>query len=257
MNQKHLIQSFLLALYCGLLANCASSPPIVETIQFTRVQTEFKECTAQDNQLRIGAKDEKTITDQVKPRYQKVIAGLKDLENSQLNPSTLRANAYLLRGVSQWRVGDMEAAASSASKGRSERDLITGSRDHLFLILLPGQIANTRMMRAWHAADKKMGASNFPSMESHFEDAGRAIRAAEREIQASTSDGAKRYVHSEKARILRNWETMINLSLLTEDEQQAALSKAGNAFEEGKVLEDIIAEAQATAGAAAAVSFTP
>ena len=257
MKAKYSIRTFLLALCCGLLANCASSPQIVETIQYAGVQKEFRECAAQDNQLRIGAKDEQAITNQMKSCYANVVSELKDLDSGQLDSETLRANAYLLRGISQWRTGDLKGAASSASAGRSQHNMIAGSRDHLFLLLLPGQIANTKMMQAWRSADKKMDTSNHATLESHFEDAGRAIRAAERAIQASSSNGAKRYVHSEKARILRNWETMINLSLLTENEQQDAHRKAGNAFQEGKILEEIIAEAQSKAGVAAAVSFTP
>jgi hypothetical protein len=192
---------------CAGLSGMTVGP--VETLNYRNVQQRFDEAVQQDNpetlQRALQPFTEQNNADLL---YQQVANELSDERIANLD-ARLRANAWLLRGVSEWRLGQLDAALASAQAGLREPQLRPNSRDAVLLTLLPALIIDAEIQRDWRLAGSKLTAAEYPAYQTKFETAMKEFAKAEQAIGPATPDGAVYYLRYQKWRVLQNWRAVI------------------------------------------------
>lgn len=174
------------------------------TIQYREVQSDFERAVAAET-----ARAESPFVDW----YQGVATTLTDDFIARLD-AKLRPNAWMLRGLSEWRLGDYAAADASAAQGTRELERQpaaaahpAASRDAIVLTLLPGLVEDSRLR------DRllELGHAELPpeSYQSHFLPQFKAVlnqfREAKEQFAAPTPVAVKHYWNFQVWRVLQNW----------------------------------------------------
>jgi len=199
------------------------------TLDYRSVQGEFADAVTADNALSVSplggnAADGlyRSIHDELTDAY---IAGL----DARLQP-----NAWLLRAVSAWRLGDFSDARTSAAKGLGKlSDAQKGSRDHVMLAMLDGLIIDSDLLAKFRALDKKVTLNVYQSTFSpDFDTALKALDNGFSQAGPATPPEVGWYYHYHRWRLLQNWRTVVNRI----NDQDKATAKADA---EGKVGQDL------------------
>jgi len=188
------------------------------TFQYRDVQSDFERSVRIDN----GESVSPFTEDNSSEAYQGIIDSLSEEQIKELD-DRLKANAWLLRSYSSWRVGDLKDARGSASKGLDQGTLRDHSRDKVLLLLVPALVADSETMTAWGDAGKKTSSQVYKNThEKDFKLAWDKLLKAEEEIGEPTPDSTSYYVHYQKWRILQNWRQVIDSFPAGEDSKRRA-----------------------------------
>src|SRR5688572_18427133 len=127
------------------------------TLQYRTVQSEFETAVRADNERFASPFTEPAS------QYQAVAAQLTPDYINTLDPK-LRPNAWTLRGVSQWRAGELAQAVESSNEGLAEIERLKprapqleNGRDSIILSMLPGLVEDTRVRERF----RERGATNI------------------------------------------------------------------------------------------------
>ena len=145
----------------------------------------------------------------------------------------LRPNAWMLRGISEWRSGSYSNAYDSAANGMQEIDRqksttpkLESSRDGIVLTMLPGLVQDSQLRDRLHA----LGANDLPasSYETNFVPQFKAVLRqlgeAKQKFAAPTPTAVKTYWDYQVWRVLQNWS--ITLGRLPMGEPSTTLAYA-------------------------------
>lgn len=181
-----------------LLCCCGSKPPVLE---LRSIQTKFDAATHGDNLAPEG-------TGMGTSAYQDVVGSLTDAYIDALPPE-LQATAWMMRGVSEWRLGSFNLAGNSAESGLQAGPK-PHSRDQIMLQMLPGLIIDSDIVSQWKAGGKAYDATKYADVERQYVTAFKQVSSAENAIRAATDESVKNYLAYHKWRMLYNWQTIID-----------------------------------------------
>jgi hypothetical protein len=173
--------------------------------------------------------------------YQDVADSLT-VENIHKLDAKLQANAWMMRGISQWRIGNLIAASESAEQGLNANP-VRHSRDQILLTMLPGLVIDAEVVGKWRAANKAYTATDYPKVDAPYVRALAALKNAENEFGAGTEQDVKSYVAYQKWRMLFNWQTIIN-NLVGGDAAVDEAIKTATSHYNGRDLLDIADDAR-------------
>jgi len=191
-------------LHAGLALSLVLAAVSCRTIQYREVQSDFERAVQAET-----VRDESPFIDW----YQGVADTLTDDFIGKLDEK-LRPNAWMLRGVSEWRSGSYSNANVSASRGLQEieRQKVTapnlaGSRDSIVLTMLPGLVQDSQLRDRLRA----LGTNDLPATTyqtnflPQFKAVLRQLREAKQNFGAPTPPAVKPYWNFQAWRVLRNW----------------------------------------------------
>ena len=191
--QRLLIQSLLFGLLI-LGVQCT-------TLHYAGIQSDFEKAVLADN----SSADSPFID-----RYQTVEATLTDTYIMRLDPK-LKANAWMLRALSQWRSGDFDGARRSAEKGLNA-DPPEGSRDLIVLSMIDGMTITTERERAARVIEKQglQPSAYADHYESELAEAWASLSSVERKFGPQTPTAVKDYWSYECWRCIQAWDYVIS-----------------------------------------------
>lgn len=218
------MKSHRLPLLACLLVSllCSACQQIQPVFDLQHTQRKFDAASHQDNLAAIGQG--------VPSGYADV---LKDLTSERINAlpdPRLKANAWMMRGVSEWRTGDYLKAQTSASNG-IQAGPESGSRDHILLLMLPALASDGQIFEAWKTAGRSFTLEQYNSVAaSDYPVALKKLRSIPGEFTAKTDVDTKDLVSFHQWRMFLNWDAMINHMKADESVQDAAAESAASHF---------------------------
>jgi hypothetical protein len=177
------------------------------TLDYRSVQGEFVDAVAADNTLSVSPLG----GNEAQGLYRSIHATLTDEYIGKLD-ARLQANAWLLRAVSAWRLGDFSDARNSAAKGVEKLpDAQRGSRDHVMLAMLDGLIIDSDLLAKYRALEKKVTLDDYRSIFSpDFETGLKALDNGFKQAGPATPPEVGWYYHYHRWRLIQNWRDVVN-----------------------------------------------
>jgi hypothetical protein len=173
------------------------------TLEYRGVQTDFNRAVAADN-----ASIENPLYTPT-AGYREVLEQLSPEAIAKLDPK-LQPNAWMLRAVSAWRVGEL-AAASAAARAGSDLSPPPHSRDNIMLLSIRGLVPESEAMNAWQAIPRdERDKSDYDAIKDKFALAWTKLVAAEDQIGPATPRSVESYLHYQKWRVAANWAGVIS-----------------------------------------------
>ena len=196
-TRTHLLRTSLALVGLLALASC-------RTIQYREVQSDFERAVQAET-----ARTESPFVDW----YQGIADTLTDDFIGKLDVK-LQPNAWMLRGLSEWRSGAYSNANRSASKGLSEIERqqktapnLAAGRDSIVLTMLPGLVQDSQLRDKLRAA----GTNDLPadSYRANFFPQFKAVltqfEMAKEKFAAPTPPAIQHYWNYHLWRALQNW----------------------------------------------------
>lgn len=204
-----------------------------ETLDYRAVQAQFEVAAQADNNLSPSVFTEGSVfTD---PGYQPVLDQLTDEFIAGLD-SDLRANAWLLRGISEWRSMELTDALESANRGL-ESNPQEGSRDHVLLELLPALLFDSEIAIEVRNLNNGLSLDAYAQVKTKYESAFAKVEDAMDAFGPGTPASTQFYVHYHRWRMLQNWQQII-VDLDANGQQRAAQMREAASIFESATLDD-------------------
>jgi hypothetical protein len=199
------------------------------TLDYRSVQGEFVDAVAADNAWSVSPLGGSAA----QGLYSRIHAELTDAYIAGLD-ARLQPNAWLLRAVSAWRLGDFSDARNSATTGVDKlSDAQRGSRDHVMLAMLDGLVIDSDLLAQFRARDKKVALDVYQSTFSpDFETGLKALDDGFKQAGPATPPEVGWYYHYHRWRLIQNWRTVVN----SINDQDRVIARADV---EGKVGQDL------------------
>ena len=199
------------------------------TLDYRSVQGQFVDAVAADNAWSVSPLGGSAA----QGLYSRIHAELTDAYIAGLD-ARLQPNAWLLRAVSAWRLGNFSDARTSVATGLDKlSDAQKGSRDHVMLAMLDGLIIDSDLLAKFRSVDKKVTLDAYHSTFSPDFDTGlKALDDGFNESGPATPPEVGWYYHYHRWRLLQNWRTVVN-SINDQDRATARVDA------EGKVGQDL------------------
>lgn len=204
------------------------------TLDYRSVQGEFVDAVAADNAWSVsplGGNAAQGLYSGIHAELtEEYIAGL----DARLQP-----NAWLLRAVSAWRLGDFSDARISAAKGVDKLpDTQRGSRDHVMLAMLDGLVIDSDLLVKYRSLSGKVTLDVYQSSFSpDFETGLKALDDGFKQAGPATPPEIGWYYHYHRWRLIQNWRTVVNS---IEVDQDRATAKADAEAKVGQKLGDAV-----------------
>jgi hypothetical protein len=166
------------------------------TLDYAGIQSDFEQAVMAEN----------TSVDQ----YRKVGATLTDTYILRLD-AKLRPNAWMLRALSEWRLGEWESARRSAAKGLKANPP-EGSRDLVMLSMIDSMTIMTDLeRRAIATGEAGIPPADYPNnYESALKAGWTSLANVERHFGAAIPDAAKDYWNYQRWRFAVAWRGIIS-----------------------------------------------
>lgn len=188
----------------GLALACALALAACRTVQYRQVQADFERAVEAE-----AARGESPFVDW----YQGVADTLTDAYIGKLDEK-LRPNAWMLRGVAEWRSKNYSSAVACARRGLAEIEQqettaphVAHSRDSVVLTILPGLVQDSKLRDRLQALG-----TNFLTAEGYQTDFVPQFKAvltdfeeAKQKFAAPTPSAVKHYWNFQMWRVLQNW----------------------------------------------------
>lgn len=208
------------ALALGLVLVTASC----RTLQYREVQSDFERAVAAET-----ARADSPFVDW----YQGVAGALTDGFIGKLDEK-LRPNAWMLRGLSEWRSGSYSNASASAASGLKEIDRqkstapnLTHGRDNIVLTMLPGLVQDSQLRDRLQAVGTHLTANRY---QTNFLPQFKAVLTqfgkAKQDFGAPTPPAVKSYWNYQAWRVLQNWSFTLAQLPPGEDATKRAYTEA-------------------------------
>ena len=211
-----LFACLLISLLCGA---CQQTQHVFD---LQRTQRTFDAASHQDNLAAIGQG--------IPSGYADVLKELTPERISALPDPRLKANAWMMRGVSEWRTGDYLKAQASAANGL-QAGPESGSRDHLLLLMLPALAIDGQIFDAWKKAGQSFTLEQYNSMAANdYPVALTKLRSVSGSFNEKTDDDTRHLVAFHQWRLFLNWDAMINRMTADESVRDAAAEIASSHF---------------------------
>jgi hypothetical protein len=215
--------SFFAIALSFLLSSCAA-------MDYRAIQAQFDRAAQIDNGNSASAYTEATVF--TEPGYDVVLQQLTPAYINALD-QRLRPNAWLLRAVSQWRTGRLEAARNSARMGLAEPDLQEQSRDKVILLMIPGLVIDAELEKQWKAAGRTFTATQYAEVGKNYCTIFGTFDIAEAAMGPATPPSIRHYLSYQRWRVLQGWRSVINsidseAGASADDEQRRALDNAAD-----------------------------
>jgi hypothetical protein len=141
----------------------------------------------------------------------------------------LGPNAWMIRGISAWRLGEHEAARVSSEKGLEEPSLNPGSREDIILRIIPALAIDKEAHEIWQRNGSKLSGAQYADQRFHlqFTTAMRQFAEAEGRFANPTPQSVRNYVHYQHWRVLQNWRQVI-VSIQDQGAKTEAYQQAQN-----------------------------
>lgn len=182
------------------------------TIQYRDIQGEFVEAVSADNAWSVsplGASAADGL-------YSSILVQLTDDYIAKLD-DRLKLNAWLLRAVSEWRLGMFSDANKSVEKGLEEKQPNqNGSRDHVMLAMLNGLIIDSERLPKYRGltsdtSDKAITLNEYENEFSlDFETALDTLDEGYEQAGPATPQEVGWYYSYHRWRIIQNWRSVVN-----------------------------------------------
>lgn len=222
MRFKKLKDLFVAALVVMLVTVTACG-----TIQYRDVQGEFVEAVSADNAWSVspfGASAADGL-------YRSILVQLTDEYITKLD-DRLKLNAWLLRAVSEWRLGEYSNAKDSAANGLKDmQPNQNGSRDHVILAMLNGLIIDSSRLPkyrelATNTPNKQITLTEYEDeFSADFKTALKALDDGYDLAGPATPPEVGFYYNYHRWRIIQNWRSVVN-SIEPEESRNTAKNDA-------------------------------
>jgi hypothetical protein len=176
------------------------------TLHYRDVQTQFESAVRSDNE-----RASMPFTERL-GQYGGVASVLTPAYIENLDPR-IRPNAWTLRSVSQWRIGDFTNAVASSENGlaaiqdlKSQAPLVEESRDSVILTMVPGLVEDSRARRRFEERGDADVAEHAAEYSNRFRTALRALAEARTKNGTATPPDVTQYWAYHTWRVLQNWE---------------------------------------------------
>lgn len=202
------------------------------TLDYRGVQAQFDQAAQLDNGRGTTAFTASSVA--TEPGYADVESQLTSKYISDLD-ERLRPNAYLLLAISQWRMGKLAQARTSAQKGLNEDSLLQQSRDHVLLMMIPGLVIDSEIEMRWREAGKKFMTSEYNQAAKDFKTVFDEFKKAEQVMGPATPTSSRYFLDAQRFRVIQNWRSVINSLVTSTGEfdlngQTEAISRAESNF---------------------------
>lgn len=188
---------------CCLLALAPLFMSACNTLEYRSVQDTFEVAVQADNPQGEG----KIFT---QDGYADVAAALTDEYIAELDPR-LQPNAYLLRSMSYWRMGDLDNALKSATAGDGLQQR-EGSRDHVLLALMRSLIAFTEAAGG-NTQGNYISVDEYNKLFKSFKLAMEEWDVAMGRVNASTPASTRHYLYFQRWRMIATWNSSFILRI--------------------------------------------
>jgi len=185
-----------------LFTGCKLVESTSGTLNYGKVQQQFSAAVQTDNAGNSGSNPAAAST------YEAVSRELTNSHIAKLDPKE-RPNAWMLRGFSEWRSGNLKAAATSAQNGLSAGP-VKHSRDMIVLTMLPALVIDAEVVKEWKGANQEFNAAQYAEAERSYFTAVQKLDAAKSEFGDATPESTKNYFYYQKSRLFNNWQTIVN-----------------------------------------------
>lgn len=194
------------------------------TIQYREVQSDFERAVEAET-----ARAESPFVDW----YQGVASTLTDDFIGKLDEK-LRPNAWMLRGMSEWRSGNYSNAYASAARGTEEIERqksaapnLAHGRDGIVLIMLPGLVQDSQLRDRLQAVRTNLTATGYQTnFLPQFKAVFTQFSLAKGNFAAATPATVKSYWNFQVWRALQNWSFTLGQLPLGEDATKRAYAEA-------------------------------
>jgi len=215
--KPHIFRASLMLALALAVSSC-------RTLQYREVQSDFERAVQAET-----ARAESPFVDW----YQGVASTLTEDYIGKLDEK-LQPNAWMLRGMAEWRSENYSNANSSAAKGSREIERqgatspnLSSSRDGILLTLLPGLVQDSQLRDRLQTAGTNFTGSGYETnFLPQFKAVLRQFGEAKKDFAAPTPSAVKHYWHYHLWRVLQNWSFTLGRLPLGEDATTAAYDAA-------------------------------
>jgi hypothetical protein len=204
------------------------------TIQYRDIQGEFVEAVSADNAWSVsplGASAADGL-------YNSILVQLTDDYIAKLD-DRLKLNAWLLRAVSEWRLGELSKARVSAQNGlTNKQDNQVESRDHVMLEMLDGLIIDSDLKVKYRELIKDrpnevitLKEYNGGSFSLDFDTALRKLNSGYGKSGPATPPEVGWFFHYHRWRIISNWLIVVT-SIEPGEDRKIATTEAESKLDE-------------------------
>lgn len=227
------------------------------TFDYRGIQRDFTAAVAADNTGSVNP----LAAAATEGGYALIVEELTEGRIEGLDPR-LRANAWMLRAVSEWRTGLFDEARASANRGLNEAALRPGSRDQVILTMIPGLVVDSELRERFVVGERPVDPVTYD--DTYHQGFTVALAAFDEALTAmgdATPQDIRYYFAYQKWRIVQNWRQVIEAlpsstaaDLDAQDEQlrRAAEVAGGNLGDVARGLRDEIPAAHPLRGLIAA-----
>jgi len=201
---------FLILIIVSLgIAGCVSH---AKTLR--EAQDNFNGAASLENQIKIDplATDSIAATSQALAGYKltlETVTKLIDEKEKALKADNLLGSAYTLKALSQWRLGNYEAAVATVNKVKSAQDITLFPRDKAIIDALRGLIKNDQAYTMMNAKDQNNSpVHSFAEIKTLLMESVDDLNAGNAAVQEGHN--IHLYLSVSKMAALKNWLDLFN-----------------------------------------------
>ncbi|MFO1486533.1 MAG: hypothetical protein U1F71_24435 [Verrucomicrobiaceae bacterium] len=201
------------------ILGCQTTKPV---LTLAEIQHKFDDAVKQDNLA--------TVTQGVSPNYGEILDALTNGFIGTITEPKLKANAWMMRGVSEWRTERLSRVPDSSAAGLRAGP-VPHSRDDILLHMLPALAIDSEVTDNWMKSGKAFTAAQYEALaEKNYLTAFGKLDEAKEQFGPATDDETKNLCAYHRWRMLLNWDAMIIHMNAPENEQEAASDRASAHF---------------------------
>lgn len=204
---------------------------------YTSIRDEFSQAVRADSPAITAPPAARTHYDAV----------VSSLPNSRINAleSRLQPTGWMMRGVSEWRIGRWSEAPATARDGLATPEVSSSPRDFVILSALPGLVIDADLAARLEKSNRQVTLADYErTYDRDFALAVSIVAAARSNAPLGTPGAVLSYLDLQRARILGNWRATL-LSIPDQADRRAARAKAAQHL--GQPIEDAARAARASA----------
>ena len=217
LTKKNLILSTCFIMFVSLaLTGCFT------TREYRKIQQEFNAAAEADNTRTFSLNNLGAVS-VAQSRYDQVSSKLTSDFINGLDPK-LKANAYTIKAISEWRTGKTDAAYETANKGLEDSEVKKSPRDKLILEIILPLVLDKELMQKYQniepdeRGDRKLSFTDFKSQfEPDFITALEKLDNAIKTPVVGTPQSIIDYAHFQRWRILQNKHYVLSFVIVSRD----------------------------------------
>lgn len=198
------------------------------------------------NQILLDVNSSTQAKERARGEFSRVVADLSDPRIEAMPPER-RADGFVMRAYSEWRVSMYDAAKYSCRRAELDPNLVPGSHADVMSQVLLGLVVSSGEIRRWIATGRTATQIDYRAYERNFRGAIERIDLAQAHVGGNTPADTRAFVAYAKWRVASNWasvrrttRTKAGRRLISSSKEAATLLQVLGAGDSELTLPDVL-----------------